>query len=653
MRKIYWFKHSQGLSIVELMIALGIAGFLVGISTVQQTQLGKGVKTGEVNSNINSFYGNLTQLLSDPHSCGVTMLGHDIRGSHDDNRNPTGRPLLNSFREVRKVQAVRNLTPAEIEALPAPSPINLRYVNGGTYANGSFQIMDIRTIAKSANTPGLLTLEVDVRKLGEVLGRRDKTFQFNLSVRDLNNNNEIDTCTVNLQDVEQRAIRIAVEHACRNTDGVNTFMGDFDDDSAGANSLYLKEYVEDNGDGLPICKHLQPQFQPCPNGQYLYRFPRDLTEANDPTTPYCRGRGDADSYRAYQCGGFGRYAVGINSSGEILCMDIGKTCPAGHVVTGYDHTNGEFTCTRSTNALSASASCANGEVLVTRTIGGVRTLACRTMNCPVGRVFNGFDVNANPICTPAGLTSGGCLPNQYVVEVQANGSITCADVPAGLQDTMVPGDFILGVDAYKNFIRSDSSLATLNCTGATEALRWSFDGTNWDWECYDLSVYYNQNGTQLTRAQVDQQLLAIFRNLTGKTFNPGSQGAWDDYDPNVFYSHNWSTHPSIQSSPWRNYLVPHNRAEDAIGVANLNGYNERDISGFRYRKAATFRDQSTSRYEHPFCFISGFWAEDDFRESSYSYWSLSRSGDNWQGVFRWDKHRHMRFYTRCLNNISP
>jgi hypothetical protein len=487
-------RNIRGFSLIQVMIASAIMSGLMLVSMQHETNRIKGQSTVNANVEINAFISYMNTILADGNSCGQTLYGTHIGGTHDIG----GTPIAShgQVNDIIKVTAEAGGTP--------PFDISQRrtvFSKDGTYGSNEFVITDFQTKVDATDQ---FFLEVHVRIEDEVFGSRDKRLRFNLEVRDSTGADDlIDECSGELDTLINEAIREGVERSCRNWNGDTINDGGTDDP-------WVKDYEPTWGsEGLPICKHILPTNCNCPDNHFMFRLPKSAAECSNKS--FCKQRGDTDFSTPTSCSGhqFARY---FNSDGTVTnqCYTINHQCDPGEAMVAYTNDNG-FECARFHNILdSALGGCAWGRTLIKTPSG----FACQKL----GNDSNGNLCSNHALLNSVTSTSVNCLPGstkfcvneQFLKTVRADGTIVCADYPGGITATAQAGQFIQGFINDTTFkLHSNNGLPT--CSG-NNALQWN--NSTQEWGCNDQLDNIFQASSTITESEIESQLRTAWTLIT-------------------------------------------------------------------------------------------------------------------------------------------
>ncbi len=137
--------------------------------------------------------------------------------------------------------------------------------------------------------------------------------------------------------------------------------------------------------------------------------------------------------------GTNQYVKEISATGDVTCALLpSSSCPAGKYVDSLD--DGTVIC--------SEISTCTGYLI--GTTGGAWN--CNSTLCAINQYVAGFTSAGLPICT--NMPYSACATaNQFILEVQADGTIVCADLPPVAQNAPLDYNFIDGFTSSGDAIR--------------------------------------------------------------------------------------------------------------------------------------------------------------------------------------------------------
>lgn len=100
-------------------------------------------------------------------------------------------------------------------------------------------------------------------------------------------------------------------------------------------------------------------------------------------------------------------------------------------------------CKAITDLALSNQLCPNGQVANGTKADG--TPNCRALQCPANQYFAGLDISNNAICRP--YPTNTCPTNEYVSQVNANGTVQCAVIPNTATSTCPVGQVLQSINA--------------------------------------------------------------------------------------------------------------------------------------------------------------------------------------------------------------
>jgi hypothetical protein len=122
---------------------------------------------------------------------------------------------------------------------------------------------------------------------------------------------------------------------------------------------------------------------------------------------------------------------------------------------------------------------------------------CRALQCPANQFFAGLDGASNPICRP--FPTNICPTNQYIMNVNADGTVNCGILPNNAISTCPSGQILQSINAG---IPTCVDLMKISC----EAAGGSWNGSNCSYDgLYVMKTGYTMTGI-LTAPQFNGNL---------------------------------------------------------------------------------------------------------------------------------------------------
>jgi hypothetical protein len=171
--------YVAGFSFVEVITVAGILGFIATLGVRLQQNQTKGLRTSEINSEINNFYFDFSNIIIDGSSCAQTLYGVTTA-------IPPAGVQINNIIKVRP--GSNGDGPGGGPPYTDPNDLFTAYTIGETYAQGRIRIEDMRLMV---DVRGQTYFELQVRRLGVAngfFGTDIKTLRLNIDVQDQINN---------------------------------------------------------------------------------------------------------------------------------------------------------------------------------------------------------------------------------------------------------------------------------------------------------------------------------------------------------------------------------------------------------------------------------------------------------------------------------
>ncbi len=141
---------------------------------------------------------------------------------------------------------------------------------------------------------------------------------------------------------------------------------------------------------------------------------------------------------------------------------------------------------------------------VTTGVKADATQNCRTIQCPADYFFAGFDGSSAPICRP--FPTKTCPPNQYIADVNADGTVVCRILPNNGISTCPSGETLQSINAG---IPTCVNIVRMACEGA--GATWNGSSCSYD-GLYVMKTGYTMTGS-LTAPQFGGNFNAIDANF--------------------------------------------------------------------------------------------------------------------------------------------
>jgi hypothetical protein len=461
-------RNNRGLGMLQVLaLSAAVGGFALIISKQQELQQQE-ILTSNLELEIRYLENHMTAILADERNCTQTFVGMAEDQPTGNLQSPAGGDI--DF-----------VTSNEAE-FPF-SDTRVSYAAGDEIMQGKMVITNIEFETFVQNPPNS---EYRAKITLQNTDQSDKALSnvkyiFIPLVLD----GELDTgdpatmgkCYAASEDLIDRAAEQAINRACRDQNG--------DINVANGGNVHVVRNFVDNGVDLPTCEHLEVSYQ-CPPGQYMFRIPNT---PSDPQDTYCRDFDTTDTDNDYEiadsCANPGEFLNRTDTTGQMRChtINLGASCAdmSDKVITGFDSATGEFECTTVQARIAevvATSSCPRDQMMVMTSSG----LVCRNLSCPEGQLISGIDPSTgNPRCIPGEVDS--CPANQYIAQIDVDGSVECANVPGNLTNEnqfnspLQPGQFILGINSDGSFTTTPNAIP--NCNAPGEKLQWNSATSRW------------------------------------------------------------------------------------------------------------------------------------------------------------------------------